>query len=145
MSPGSLGSRLPDPYRRECAARRTTLRACPRALPNLGPLFALLDPVIILAVAERGVQGVSGAVAPSEDAAQGSDPCALDPCALLVVFIARSKNLHNLLTSRMPTYSGLRFLGRPSVEEPALEERQGCSDVLLLRHQRLSKGRDRHG
>src|SRR5208283_5217480 len=35
---------------------------CPRALPNLGPVFALVDPVIILAVAERGVQGVSGAV-----------------------------------------------------------------------------------
>jgi len=31
--------------------------------------FALVDPVIILAVAERGVQGVSGAVAPSEGVA----------------------------------------------------------------------------
>src|SRR5208283_311481 len=42
---------------------------CPRALPNPGPVFALVDPVIILAVAERGVQGVSGPVAPSEGAA----------------------------------------------------------------------------
>src|SRR5271157_1025397 len=42
---------------------------CPRALPNPGPVFALVDPVIIVAVGERGVQGVSGVVAPSEGAA----------------------------------------------------------------------------
>jgi len=39
MSPGSLGSRLPDPYRRECAARRTTLRAAPPRPAEFGPCF----------------------------------------------------------------------------------------------------------